>query len=64
MQKDFLYITASRPTLVPNQSAIKWAQWVPSPEVNQEGLETEHAPPSSAEVKDGGATTLARHTPS
>jgi hypothetical protein len=50
----FLFSTASRPTLGLNQSPI---QWVP-------GGEADHSPPSSAEVKKGGAIPPRSHTSS
>jgi hypothetical protein len=46
----FLYSTMSRPVLGPTQSPIRWI-----PRYLSLGLKTDHSPPSSAEVKYGGA---------
>jgi hypothetical protein len=48
-QDIFLY-TMSRPTLERTQPPIQWYQGVEQP-----GHEADHSPPSSAEVKNGGA---------
>jgi hypothetical protein len=48
--QDFLFSTASRPALGPTQPPIRWV-----PAVKRPGHETNHSPPSSAEVKNGGA---------
>jgi hypothetical protein len=47
--RDFFF-TACRPALGPTQPPI---QWVPG--VKRPGREADHSPPSSAEVKNGGA---------
>jgi hypothetical protein len=51
----FLFSTASGPTLGPTQTHIKWVQGAILLEVKQVGREADHSPPSSAEVKNGGA---------
>jgi hypothetical protein len=48
----FLFITASRPTLGPTQPPIQLLPGIFSPEVKRPGRETDHSPPSSAEVKN------------
>jgi hypothetical protein len=53
--KIFLYSTASTPTLGPTQPAIKWVPRHLSRGVKRQGRETDLSPPSSAEVKNGGA---------
>jgi hypothetical protein len=40
----------------PTQSPIQWVPGAVSPQVKGPGSEADHAPPSSAEVKNGGAT--------
>jgi hypothetical protein len=47
----FLFSTASRTVLVPNQPPIQWVPGVLSLEVKRPGREADHSPPSSAEVK-------------
>jgi hypothetical protein len=54
-QEIFLFSTASRPTLGPIHSPLQWVPGALSPEVNRQGREPEHSPPSSAEVNDDGA---------
>jgi hypothetical protein len=53
--KIFLFSIASTPTLMPNQPHIQWVPWVISPGVKWQRREADHSPPSSAEVKKGGA---------
>jgi hypothetical protein len=48
----FLFTTASRPALGPTQSPIQLVPGVLSLEVKRSGRETDHLPPSSAEVKE------------
>jgi hypothetical protein len=45
----------SRLALGPTQPPSLWILGADSPEVKQQGLETDHSPPSSAEVKNSGA---------
>jgi hypothetical protein len=54
--KIFLFSTTSRPALGPTQPPI---QWVPG--VKLQGREADHSPPSSAEVKNGGAIPSLPH---
>jgi hypothetical protein len=51
----FLSYTASRQTLGPIQSPIRWVPWALSWGVKQPGHEADHSSPSSAEVKNDGA---------
>jgi hypothetical protein len=53
--KIFLFSTASRSALGPNQPPVQWVSGAVSPEVKRPGLEADHSPPSSAEVKNGEA---------
>jgi hypothetical protein len=50
-----LFSTASRPALGPTQPPIEWVPGAISPGVKGPGRETDHSPPSSADVKNGGA---------
>jgi hypothetical protein len=51
----FLYFAASRLTLRPIQLPILWVPWALSPGVKRLGRGAVRSPPSSAEVKNGGA---------
>jgi hypothetical protein len=51
----FLYSTESRPALGPTQPSIQWIPKAASSEVKRPVRESDHSPPSSAEVKNGGA---------
>jgi hypothetical protein len=55
-QEIFLYSTASRPALGPTKPSIQWVAGSLSPGVKQPGREADHSIPTSAEVKNGGAT--------
>jgi len=48
----FLYTTASRTALWPNQSPIQWVPEALSLEVKRLGREADISPPSSAKVKE------------
>jgi hypothetical protein len=48
----FLFATASRTALGPNQPPIQWVPRVLSPGVKPQERETDHSPPSSAEVNN------------
>jgi hypothetical protein len=48
----FLFATASRPALGPTQPPIQWVSGILSPGVKRPRRETDHSPPSSAEVKN------------
>jgi hypothetical protein len=52
----------SRPGLVPTQSPIQLLPVAVPPGVKRQGLEADHSPPSSAEVKNGGAIRPLLHT--
>jgi hypothetical protein len=54
-QEIFLCSVVSRPVLGATQPPIQWVLWALSPEVKRLGHESNHSPPSSAEVKSGGA---------
>jgi hypothetical protein len=62
--KNFLFSTASRPTLEPTQPPVQWVPRSLSLEVKQPELETDHSPPASAEVKKCGSIHPLPHTPS
>jgi hypothetical protein len=51
------YLTASRTALGPTQPPIEWVPAALSPGVKQLGRETDHLPPSSAEVKNAWSYT-------
>jgi hypothetical protein len=59
--KIFLFSTVSRPTLGPTQPPIQWVWWSLSLGIKRQGREADHSPPSSAEVKKGGATLPLPH---
>jgi hypothetical protein len=50
-----LFSTASRPILGLTQLPIEWLPGALSLWVKRQGRESDHSPPSSAEVKKGGA---------
>jgi hypothetical protein len=54
-QEIILFSTASRPALGPTKPSIQRLPGVLSPRVKRQGSEADHSPPSSAEVKNGGA---------
>jgi hypothetical protein len=49
--KNFLVSTSSRPALWPTQPPIQWVPGAFSPGVKQPGLEPDHSPPVTADVK-------------
>jgi hypothetical protein len=51
----FLFSTASKPVLGPTQCPIEWVPGPLSPGLKRQGREADHSPPSSDEVKNGGA---------
>jgi hypothetical protein len=63
-QEFFLFSIASRPALGPTQPPIQWVLEALSPEVKRPGHEADYLPPSSAEVKNGGAIPPPPHTSS
>jgi hypothetical protein len=48
----FLFTVASRPALGPTQPPIRWVPGALSLGVKWSGRESDHSPPSSAEVKE------------
>jgi hypothetical protein len=48
-------------SLGPTQSPIQWVPWALSLGVKRQGREADHSPPSSAEVKKGGAIPSLPH---
>jgi hypothetical protein len=59
-----LFSTASRPAVGSTQSPIQWVPKVLSSRVKRQGSETDHSPPSSAEVKNDGSILSLPHTSS
>jgi hypothetical protein len=53
-RKKCLFSTASRSALGP-MPPIQWVQGVVSPVLQRPASETDHSPPSSADIKNGGA---------
>jgi hypothetical protein len=60
----FFFSPLSIPALGPTQSPIQWVPGALSLHVKQPGREADNSPPSSAEVKNGGAITPLPHTSS
>jgi hypothetical protein len=54
----FVFAIASRPALRPTQPPIHWAPVTLSPGINRPGRETDHSPPSSAEIKNVWSCTF------
>jgi hypothetical protein len=54
----FLYSTAFRAALRSIQPPIQWVPGAISPGVKRPGCATDHSPPSSVEVKNGGELHL------
>jgi hypothetical protein len=63
-EKSLLYSTAFRLVLKSTQPPIQWILRALSPGVKRPGSETDHLPPSSVEIKNGGAVPTLPHTPS
>jgi hypothetical protein len=53
--RDISLLIASRPALRPTQPRIQWVPEAHSPGVKPPVLEADQSPPSSTEVKKGGA---------
>jgi hypothetical protein len=51
---DFLFSTASRPTLRSTQPPIQWVPGALSTGVKRQRREADHSPPFNGEVKEGG----------
>jgi hypothetical protein len=62
--KYFLFSIASRPALGSNQSLIQWVLGAVSSGIKRPGRESDHSPPSSEEVNNGGAVSPLPHTSS
>jgi hypothetical protein len=56
----FIFSMASRPVLMLTQPPIQWLAGAISPELKRPEHEAGHSSSSSAEVKNGGASTLLR----
>jgi hypothetical protein len=54
-EANFLLSIASRPVLGPTQTTIHWVLGAIYPGIKWPGPEADHSPPSSVEVKNGGA---------
>jgi hypothetical protein len=52
---NFMSSIGSRPALGTTHSPIQWVQETVSPGVKRQEREADHSPPSSVEVKKGGA---------
>jgi hypothetical protein len=52
-----LFTTASRPAVGPNQPPIQWVLGALSLGIKRDGSETDHSPPSSAEVNNAWSYT-------
>jgi hypothetical protein len=63
-QKIFLYFTAIRLALGPTQPPAHWILGALSRGVKWPGCETDHSPPSTAEVENDGAILPLPHTSS
>jgi hypothetical protein len=61
--KSFLCSAESRLTLGPTQPTIQWVPGAVSLGVEQLECEAGHSPPSTAEVKNGGAIPPLLHMP-
>jgi hypothetical protein len=53
----FLFTTASRTALGPTHPPIQWIPGAPSLGVKRQGIEADHSPPPSAEVKNAWSYT-------
>jgi hypothetical protein len=62
--KILFFSIAPRLTLGRSQHPIQLVPAALSPGVKPQGREADHSPPSSAEVKKGGAMSPLHHTPS
>jgi hypothetical protein len=62
--KIFLFSTTSTLALGSTQAPIHWVAGAHSPGVKRQVRETDHSPPPSTEVKNGGARPSLPHTSS
>jgi hypothetical protein len=56
----FVLTVTSRPTLGPTHSPVQWVPETPTG-IKRKGREFVSSPPSSADVKNGGAIPLLQH---
>jgi hypothetical protein len=63
-KKFFSSTITARSALGPTQSSIQWLPGVVFPGLKRQRRESDHSPPSSAEVKNGGAIPPLPHTSS
>jgi hypothetical protein len=59
----FLFSSASRPALESTQPPIQWVPGALSPRVKRAGRESDHSPPSIAEVKNAWSYTSTPRIP-
>jgi hypothetical protein len=59
--KIFLFFIVSRWNLRPTQPPIKWVPGALSSGMKRQERETDHSPPSCAEIKNGGAISPCHH---
>jgi hypothetical protein len=57
-----MFSTVSRLSLEPTQPPIQWVLAILSTRVKKPGRESDHSPPSTAKVKNGGAIPPLTHT--
>jgi hypothetical protein len=62
--RDFSLFKASRPALGPTQPPMQWVPGVLSPGAKRPGREADCSPPSTADVKNGGAIPALLNTSS
>jgi hypothetical protein len=62
--KNFLFSTSSRQAMGSTQPPIQCVPGALSPGIKRPGRETDHSPPTNAEVKNGGAIYPLPRTPS
>jgi hypothetical protein len=60
--KNFHFSISFIPALGPTQPRIQWLPWALSPELKRQGLEADHSPLTSSEVKKTCIYTSIRHT--
>jgi hypothetical protein len=60
----FIFSIAFRPLVGSTQPHFQWVPGAVSPAVKRQNCEADHSPPSTEEVKNGGATPPLPHTSS